>query len=474
MKHRLPALLLSLSLLLTTPVLAAENSTANFARTRSYQSQFSDLSRDSVFYSNIKALYEYGLSVGKPDGTFGLTDSLSVSQVMIFAGRIRSLYRTGDPEAGPAAFRKKNQPVSTPYLLYLKKEGILGNELDQRLYAPATRAEVAHVLANLLPAEALPPIHDALVTEGYATHRFVTDVTEYTPYFRDILRLYRTGISQGCDKQGSYCPDAPITRGAAAAMLTRMVDPALRLAPAWYIAAGRTLASLVPDAKPVRAPDTPAEMDACVRHMLSSGSNTLRLTYPSLTAVSARNIMTLALSTVKTYCEQSYNTAACTYTSQGNLTLTFSSTAMEGDRLNACRRDTMQAAIAVHDQFWAQGTITSLMSDREKAKVYFDWICSHATYDAQAADNSISHLPYGLFTTGRAVCDGYTGAYNLLLKLEDIPCTALSNDTHIWTVAVLDGEEVHIDTTWGDQASGPDARFFAMTPAESQRQHSRS
>lgn len=472
MKRRLPALLLSLSLLLTTPVLAAENSTENFVRIHSYQGQFSDLTRDSVFYSNVTALYEYGLSVGKPDGTFGLSDSLTVSQVVIFAGRIRSLYRTGSPEAGPAAYRAANQPVSTSYLLYLKGEGVLGTELDGRLYAPATRAEVAHILANLLPATALPPIHDALVTEGYATHHYITDVTEYTPYFRDILYLYRTGISQGCDKQGSYCPNALITRGAAAAMLTRMVDPSLRLAPTWYVAAGRTLASLVPDAKPVRSPDTQKEMDACVRHMLASGSNVLRLNYPALSVVTSRNMMILALSTVKTYCEQSYNTVSCTFTNQGSLTLTFSSTAVEGERLKACRQDAMNAAIAVHDRFWKDGTITSTMSDREKAKVYFDWICNNTVYDDQAADNSISHLPYGLFFEGKAVCDGYTGAYNLLLKLEGISCTALSNNTHIWTVAVLDGDEVHIDTTWGDQASGPDARFFAMTPAESQQHHS--
>ena len=70
------------------------------------------------------------------------------------------------------------------------------------------------------------------------------------------------------------------------------------------------------------------------------------------------------------------------------------------------------------------------------------------------------------------MCDGYTGAYNLLLKLEGINCTALSNAGHIWTVAVLDGTQVHIDTTWGDSgSSGIDYRYFAMTPEQSWREH---
>ena len=113
MKKRLP-LLLALCLLLTVPALAAENSMGNFVRSKTYGQQFSDLTADSVFYSNVSALYEYGLSVGKADGTFGLNDSLTVGQAVIFAGRIRSLYRTGDPELGPAAYRTEGQAVAVP------------------------------------------------------------------------------------------------------------------------------------------------------------------------------------------------------------------------------------------------------------------------------------------------------------------------------------------------------------------------
>ena len=90
---------------------------------------------------------------------------------------------------------------------------------------------MAHVLANLLPETVLPPVNDSLITQAYASRRRITDVTEYTPYYDDILKLYRCGISVGSDETGSFLPDSPITRGAAAAMLTRMVDPSLRLTP---------------------------------------------------------------------------------------------------------------------------------------------------------------------------------------------------------------------------------------------------
>ena len=474
MKKHIP-LLLALCLLLTVPALAAEDSMENFVRSKTYDQQFSDLSADSVFYSNVSALYEYGLSVGKPDGTFGLKDSLTVGQAVIFAGRIRSLYRTGDPELGPAAYRTEGQATAVPYLLYLQAEGILGTELDGQLSSAATRAQMAHVLANLLPPEALPAINEELVSEGYATRRFITDVTEYTPYQQDILALYRTGVCAGVDAYGTFLPDSAITRGAAAAMLTRLAAPALRVTLDWdlsyaYSAKGATLASLVEPGTYVASPAAAGEMDSAIRYMLSRGESTLSLRYPGLSAVKARQVMQQALSTVKLYCEQGYNSVSCSYSLAGDMTLTFSAAGV-GDRIQEYRTSAMGAAIEVHDQLWANRQITSGMTELEKARVYYTWVCENTAYDYQAGDDSISHTPYSLFELGTAVCDGYTGAYNLLLKLEGIDCTALSNNSHIWTVATLDGTAYHIDTTWGDSGPAINYSYFAMTEEQSRAEH---
>lgn len=476
MKKRIPALLLALCLLLTAPALAAENSADNFVRSGTYGGQFTDLAADSVFYSNVAALYEYGLSVGKADGTFGLQDHVTVGQIVIFAGRIRSLYRMGSPEVGADAYRAEGQAAYVPYLLYLQAEGVLSAELDGAYTTAATRAQVAHVVAGTLPVEALPLTNDALVTQGYASRRYIPDVTEYTDYYQDILYLYRTGLSMGSDQAASFLPDQHITRGAAAAMLTRMVDPALRITLAWdlaptYSAAGTAMGDLVTAGTYIAAPATAEEMDQDIRYMLSSGQNTLSLQYKALSAISARRVMEQGLSAVKSYCEQCYNTVSCSYSIDGSVTLTFSASSA-GENLAAYRDEAMAAAIAVHDELWGNGTITASMTEREKARAYYAWICSNCVYDYGAGDSSLSHIAYSLFAKGTAVCDGYTGAYNLLLKLEGIPCTALSNSSHIWTVAVLDGTQVHIDTTWGDSGAVPSYDYFAMTPTQSWNYHS--
>ena len=215
MKKQALSLLLALSLM-SVPALAKENSADNFVRGKTYASQFSDLPEDHTFYENVAALYEYGLSVGQADGTYGLTAPMTVGQAVIFAGRIRSLYRTGDPEAGPAAFTaaaiglKDAQRVYAPYLWYLQAEGVLDKALDEQLADVAARAQMAHVLANLLPETVLPPVNDSLITQAYASRRRITDVTEYTPYYDDILKLYLSliHISDPRDSTSSRMPSS--------------------------------------------------------------------------------------------------------------------------------------------------------------------------------------------------------------------------------------------------------------------------
>lgn len=478
MKTRILALALAFSLLLGVPALAAENSSDNFVRSKTYSGEFSDLTEDSVFYDNVTALYEYGLSLGKTDGTFGLKDPMTVGQIVIFAARIRSLYRTGDAEAGPNAHGGDGDAsTAVRYLRYLQAEGVLGTELDGSLTSAATRAQVAHVLAGALPSSELPLINDAEVTEGYASRKFITDVTEYTDYYQDILFLYRTGISGGADASGSYLPDQVITRGAAAAMVTRMVDPTLRVKLSWdpdsiWSAAGTTLGDLVPAGTYIASPTTADEMDQSIRYMLSNNRNTLTLYYDTVTALSARKVMDQALACVKSYVEQCYNFVTCTYSGTGSVTLTFSAATISSTDIQRYRQEVMDAAIAVHDALWSSGQLRTGMTEYEKAKVYFTWICENCVYDYNAGEQSLSHIAYGLFHNGTAVCDGYTGAYNLLLKLEGIDCTALSNDSHIWTVATLDGTQYHIDTTWGDEGTSADYDYFAMTPSQSWSYHS--
>ena len=478
MKRRLSALLLALSLALSLPVLAAEESGSGaFAPTRTYDGRFLDVAQDSWYYKNVVSLYELGLAEGQSPNAFGPEENITVAEAVCFAARLRSLYDCGDAEAG-AALWAGDGLWYTPYVLYLEDLGILDSGFDGLYDSSATRAQMAHIAALILPADYFSELNATAVTVGYATRTFIRDVDDYTPYQQDILQLYRWGILTGNDEAGSFYPENTITRAEFAAILTRLADPQLRLKLGWdvssfYTAKDATYQELVPAGLylPTHGADDLAAIDGNIRHMLRLGANTLSLRWEpgEITDAAMDQLMQAYLDGVRRYIEQGYNAVRCTYNpATGQITLTFSSSIFASPALFAsARADTLSAAIQVHDTLWQTGVINGAMTEREKARAYFTWICENCAYDYRATADSVSHTAYSLFFMGSAVCDGYTAAYNLLLKLEGISCTTASTTDHIWTVAQLDGETCHIDATWGDQTGTIRYDYFGMTEAES-------
>ena len=476
---RLLCLLLCLALCSGLTVHAVDRPAA-FTPSTAYDGRFLDVKETDWFYPNVATLFSLGLTRGKTADLFGVYDNISVKEVIGFAARVRSLYFYGDAEMGAMYYVPEELDEELwylPYVLYLKSDGVLDDSLDGRMDQAASRSQTAHLAARALPAELFLPINDAVVSVGYATHAFIPDVDEYTPYQRDILQLYKWGVVSGSDEMGRFFPDEPITRSEFSALLTRLTDPALRVVLDWdvsayYSAKARTYADLVTPGTYRRSHglNDLTAIDSNIRYMLSDGASTisLQLTEEKVNEAMVSALMENYLTTIRKYIEQGYNAVSCSYNGGTNrVTMRFYSSLFSDGAFATARSRTLSEAIRIHDQLWADGVITSDMSQREKAYAYYDYICSHCTYDYQAVDNSISHSAYSLFFNGTAVCDGYTAAYNLLLKLEGIDCTTWSTESHIWTVATLDGQTCHIDTTWGSQSPAVRGSYFGMTERES-------
>ena len=479
-KHLALVLLLPVALLLSVGAQAATAPGALLPRERVYGGQFTDVDPASWYYDYVVSGYEYGLFNGRGDG-FDPDADITVGELLALSARIHAAY-VGDTI--PAA--EGNIPWFFPHAVYLEEKGIIEDSVVGWVH-PATRAQLAAVFALTLPAECYSAPNDALVTQAYNFGGYIPDVTARTRYNSQILWMYRQGLLAGMDDYGSYWPDKTTTRAEVAAVVMRIVDPSLRITLSWNLeslpggasAAGRTLASLVkaPNFVPYDFSYSGGDdiVDAFVRQMLADNSNTITLHYSgSYTDSDLSEILRRFVGCVKSYCEQMYNSVSMRAENwRGIATLTFSATACSDAQLARYRELTMAKAIEVHDMLWDTGQLMPGMSQYEIARVYFRWLCEHCAYDnTGAADEfSISHIAYAALINGRAVCDGYTGAYNLFLKLEGIDCSALANDTHIWTVARLDGIEYHIDTTWGDQIGYVDMSYFAMTPQQSARVH---
>ena len=493
MKLRAAPLFLALALLMTVSALAqsdpaedtppeqaeTEEEAPRFTPLRAYEGEFSDVSEDSWYAPAVVSAYEYGLLNGRGEGRFAPQESITIAELLTIAARLRCIYQTGS-DALPETESEDGAPWYAPYVAYLKSEKLLDNSFEGFYLLPASRAQMAGIFAFALPEEWYEDINAALVTSGVASGEFIADVTEKTPYRSEILLMYRRGLLSGMDEKGSFYPERSVSRAEIAALLTRVVEPEARLTLDWTVApyrsaAGKTLAGLIsaPDSLPAApgAKDT-AAIDTLVRDMLARGERTITLQYSkTLTAANASALTQAFTSCVKTYCEQMYNAVSCKVYSSGRVVLTFSSTACTDETLASYRAKTLAAAIALHDSLWESGMLDYGMSQYEIARTYFLWLCDNCRYDQDAGDDSLSHLAYGALVDGLAVCDGYTGAYNLLLKLEGIKCSALFNDSHIWTLAALDGREYHIDVTWGDQYGRTDLRWFGMSAEQSRKHH---
>jgi len=90
-------------------------------------------------------------------------------------------------------------------------------------------------------------------------------------------------------------------------------------------------------------------------------------------------------------------------------------------------------------------------TDFEKALWFHDWLIYNACYDESLTYYSADSI----LLRGTGVCDGYSKAYQLLLRAVGISTERCTGGNHAWNYVNLDGEWYHIDPTWDDPTGGP-------------------
>lgn len=85
-----------------------------------------------------------------------------------------------------------------------------------------------------------------------------------------------------------------------------------------------------------------------------------------------------------------------------------------------------------------------------------DYLQDKCTYDKTGGQ---MHTAYGALIDGKAVCDGYSRAFQLLCRRLGIMCTVVEGDSdfngdsengHMWNCIYLGESWYHIDVTWND------------------------
>ena len=216
MRKRLTAGLIALVLMITVVPLAAAQTAwlDRFRPVRTYTTgRFEDIQSVKWYAQYVQIAYELGLIAGRTDTRFEPESPVTLAEAVKLAAVIHATYYgAAIPEADGAWY--------SGYADYARANGIIDEEIES-FDAVATRAQVAAILSRALPAEALGAMNR--VDAGA-----IADVPEDKPYSSAVYALYAAGVLTGSGANRAFYPDLPVTRAEVAAIVVRMVTPALR------------------------------------------------------------------------------------------------------------------------------------------------------------------------------------------------------------------------------------------------------
>lgn len=102
------------------------------------------------------------------------------------------------------------------------------------------------------------------------------------------------------------------------------------------------------------------------------------------------------------------------------------------------------AAKDLYDYLHYSGKVYTKSPDFVRAKSIREYFLRNGDY---VKNDGTCYTPWGVFTEGKGVCHGYSGAYKMMLELEGIECGIEISEAHMWNTAILDDEKYYIDAT---------------------------
>ncbi len=104
-----------------------------------------------------------------------------------------------------------------------------------------------------------------------------------------------------------------------------------------------------------------------------------------------------------------------------------------------------------------------------------DILCKRVEYSTDQTDPMI-YSAYGALVNGRALCEGYSRAMQLLLHHFNIPCTTVTGiaegEGHMWNLVSIGSEWYNLDVTWDDTSKDfTSHEYFNLSDADISLDH---
>ena len=177
---------------------------------------FTDID-NAWFTENVKAVYEYGMMIGRSETEFAPEQPVTLAEVITIASRLNKMYQEGTTE-----FQIGKPTCPMPwyeiYVLNALDNDIIQNGEFSEFNLPASRAQTAGILGKALPAEVWEEILAISLDD-------IPDVNAEDAYQQEILKLYRSGVLTGMDSMRTFASERAVRRCEVAAIVDRIVCP---------------------------------------------------------------------------------------------------------------------------------------------------------------------------------------------------------------------------------------------------------
>lgn len=436
------------------------------AETRNTPAKFTDVPADAWYWDELDYAIYNGYISGTSATTFSPDSPVTRGQFVTILGRMLNV----DTSAYTSTSFKDVDAKAWygPYVIWAQSQGYV-NGTSLTTFAPSnniTVEQMGTILANYIGKS-------GVALTGTTPQEQYADVGTISGWASKNMELMRQYDLLPVDGKGNVSPRKAATRAEATVSLVRMAkgiglgtEPPFVERPVVTeqklsslanqpVLAGKvtSYADLISgDYKliTVHAPDDTAAIDNNIKYMIKNGLDEIELD-------GADALYTGYFYGFISFPEFGFSGCGV------DTNRLFPENLYDFDEVATARADALAAATRVHDELWASGALKSTMSQKEKARVYYDWLIKNCRYGyASSYDGAMA---YSALIEGVAVCQGYTAAYNLFLRLEGIDCSGVTSvvGDHGWTAATLDGVLYHIDVTWGD-STGNGNKYFCMTP----------
>ncbi len=177
---------------------------------------FADVLSDSWYYTYVGIVFDAGIMNGKSETAFDPDAGLTVAEAAKIAAVIHAKQTWAAEE-----FAAGGEHWYDVYVNYCRRNEIIDDDVNLDWEKSATRAEMAYIFSRC---------DTDIVYINEVTTSDIPDVSDETDFSYEILELYNRGIAVGSDAAYTFYPDTGVKRSEAAAIVSRILNPRLRIA----------------------------------------------------------------------------------------------------------------------------------------------------------------------------------------------------------------------------------------------------